>query len=162
MLMTNKKIEELERVSCIRYPVSFKNQTEVILDPGSDINARSQAFAYQLDLKIWKTNVKAQKIDGTTLETHGIVFSIFSVLDKDSRKRFFEESFLLADVKPDIIFGMPFLTMSNADIDFQVRDFQLGSYTTGDVFWTTRSVKRIEKNKFAAAAFKPKYKVSVV
>ena len=77
------------------------------------------AFASQLGLRIRKTNVGAQKIDGTTLETYGMVVSTFSLLDKDSRERFFEESFLLADVKPDTVLGMPFLTMSNADIDFQ-------------------------------------------
>ncbi len=44
--------------------------------------------------------------------------------DKDGRKRFFEESFLLADVKPDIVLRMLFLTMSNANIHFQVQDLQ--------------------------------------
>ncbi len=82
----------------------------------------NQAFAFQLGPKIRKTNIRAQKIDGTILETYGIVVSIFSVLDKDGRERFFEKSFLLANVKPDIVFGISFLTMSNADIDFQVRD----------------------------------------
>ncbi len=38
--------------------------------------------------------------------------------DKDDKERFFEESFLLAEVKPDIVLGMPFLTMSNIDVDF--------------------------------------------
>ena len=47
-----------------------------------------------------------------------MVVSTFYILDKDVRERFFKESFLLADVKPDIVFGMLFLTMSNADIDF--------------------------------------------
>ncbi len=42
--------------------------------------------------------------------------------DKDNKKRFFEKSFLLADVKPDIVFGISFLTMSNSDVDFQARD----------------------------------------
>ncbi len=53
-----------------------------------------------------------------------MVVSTFSALDKDGKERFFEESFLLADVKPDIVLGMPFLTMSNADIDFPARDLQ--------------------------------------
>ncbi len=48
-----------------------------------------------------------------------MVVSTFSVSDKDGRERFFEESLLLADVKPDIVLRMPFLTMSNADNDFQ-------------------------------------------
>ncbi len=38
--------------------------------------------------------------------------------DKDGRKKFFKESFLLADVKPDIVLGILFLTMSNTDVDF--------------------------------------------
>ncbi len=47
-----------------------------------------------------------------------IVFT-FSMSDKNGREKFFEESFLLADIKPDIVLRMPFLTMSNADVDFQ-------------------------------------------
>ncbi len=123
--MTDKKMEEeLEQVSCIWYPVTFKDRTEALLDSGSEVNAMSQAFAQQLGLKICKTNVGTQKINGTTLETYGMVVYILSVSDKDRRERFFEKSFLLADVKPDIVLGMPFLTMSNADVDFQARDLQ--------------------------------------
>ncbi len=84
----------------------------------------NQAFAQKLGLKIRKTNVGAQKIDGTILETYGMVVSNFSVSDKNGRERFFEESFLLADVRLDIVLGMLFLTMSNADVDFQARDLQ--------------------------------------
>ncbi len=73
----------------------------------------------QLGLKICKTNVGAQKIDGTTLKTYRIVVSTFSVSDKDGRERIFEESFLLADVKSDIVLKIAFLIMSNADINFQ-------------------------------------------
>ncbi len=82
----------------------------------------SQAFAQQLGLKICKTNVGAQKIDSTTLETYRMVVCTFSVLDKDDRERFFEESIPLADVKPDIVHGMPFQNMSNIDVDFQAQD----------------------------------------
>ena len=44
------------------------------------------------------------------------------MLNKDDKERFFEESFLLADVKPKKALEIFFLTMSNADIDFQARD----------------------------------------
>ncbi len=53
-----------------------------------------------------------------------MVVSIFSELDKDGMKRFFEESFLLADVKLDVVLGTLFLIMNNVDIDFQARDLQ--------------------------------------
>ncbi len=92
--------------------MTFKEQTEALLDSESEVHIMSQAFAQQLCLKTRKINVGAQKIDGTTLETYGMV-------DKDGKIRFFEESFLLADVSPDIVFVMLFLTMSNADVDFQ-------------------------------------------
>ncbi len=52
------------------------------------------------------------------METYKIVFSTFFMLDKDDRERFFEKSFLLDDVKSDIVPEMLFLTISNADIDF--------------------------------------------
>ncbi len=122
MSMTDKKMEELEQVPCIRYPVIFKDQTEALFNSRSEVNAMSQVFAQQLGLKIRKTNVRAQKIDGTTLETFGVVISTFSISDKDGREKFFEKSFLLANISPDIVLGIPFLTMSNADVDFQARD----------------------------------------
>ncbi len=45
MSMTEKTEEELEQVSCIRYPVTFKDQTKALLDSGSKVIAMSQAFA---------------------------------------------------------------------------------------------------------------------
>ena len=122
----------------------------------------SRVFAHQLSLTIWKTNIKTQKINGTTLETYEIVVSTFSILDKDGRERFFEESFLLANVKPEIVLGILFLTMSNADIDFQARNLQWKSYTIGNVLPTTRRVKLIKKKEFATAAFDPEHKAFVV
>ena len=82
----------------------------------------SQVFTFQLSLKIQKTNVKVQKIDSNTLKTYKMVVSTFFVLDINSRERFFEESFLLTDVKPDIILGILFLTINNAHVDFQAQN----------------------------------------
>ncbi len=91
-----------------------------------------------------------------------MVVSTFSMSDKDGRERFFEDSFLLADVSPDIVLGMLFLTMSNADVDFQARDLQWRSYTTRKVLPTTRQVELIGKKEFAAAALDPEHEAFVV
>ncbi len=91
-----------------------------------------------------------------------MVVSTFSVSDKDERERFFEKSFLLVDIKPDIVLGMPFLTMSNADVNFQARDLQWRSYTTGDIPPTTRRVELIGKKEFEAAALDPEHEAFVV
>ena len=47
-----------------------------------------------------------------------MVVSIFSMSNKNDKERFFKESFLLADVKLNLVFKIFFLTMNNADLDF--------------------------------------------
>ena len=133
-----------------------------MFDTRSEVNAISQVFAHQLDLTIQKTNVGAQKIDGTTLKTYEMVVSTFSVLDKDGRERFFEESFLLADIKSEIVLEMPFLTMSNTDLDFQARNLQWKSYTTGDVLPTIRRVELIWKKEFTATVLDLEHETFVI
>ncbi len=91
-----------------------------------------------------------------------MVVSTFSVSDKDGKERFFEENFLLTDVSPYIVLGMPFLIMSNADIDFQARDWQWRSYITGEVLPTTRQFELIGKKEFAAAALDLEHEAFVV
>lgn len=59
MSMTEIKTEELERITYIRYLMIFKDQTEILLDLERNVNLINQAFAQQLNLKIWKTNVEA-------------------------------------------------------------------------------------------------------
>ncbi len=91
-----------------------------------------------------------------------MVVSTFSVLNKDRKERFFEESFLLADVSPDIVLGIPFLTMNNADVDFQAWDLQWRSYITAEVLPTIRQVELIGKKEFTAAALDPEHEAFVV
>ena len=75
-------------------------------------------YAEKLGLKTWKTNVGAQKIDGSALETFGIVIADFQVEDKGDRPRFFQENFLVADTKFKVVLRMSFLKISNADVAF--------------------------------------------
>ena len=60
-----------------------------MLNNGNKVNAMSPAYAKRLGLKTWKTNVGAQKIDRTALETFGMVIANFQVKNKGSRPRFF-------------------------------------------------------------------------
>ena len=73
----------LARFPCIRYPINFgKKSVLVLLDSGSELNAVHPAFAKELGLPIRPTDVGVQKIDGTTLETYGMVVAAFSVENK--------------------------------------------------------------------------------
>ncbi len=91
-----------------------------------------------------------------------MVVSTFSVLDKDRRERFFKKSFLLANVRLDIVLEIPFLIMSNADVDFQAQDLEWRSYPTGEVLPTTKQVELIGKKEFAAAALNPEHDAFIV
>ena len=89
-----------------------------MINLGSEVNAIHPSFAKQLGLPIRPTDVGVQKIDGTTLDNHGMVVAAFSVVDKANRVKFFEKTFLMANVSPKVVFGMLFLTLSGADVDF--------------------------------------------
>ena len=84
--MTDAREEALERVSCIHYQVRFKKDADkalqALIDLRSEVNAIHPSFAKQLGLSIRPTDVEAQKIDSTTLDTHGMVVAAFSVEDK--------------------------------------------------------------------------------
>ena len=79
------------------------------------------AFAKELGLVMQSTNFGAQKIDSTTLETYKIILVAFSVIDQVNRVRFFKKTFLVANVSPDVVFRMLFLTLSSANINFPKR-----------------------------------------
>ena len=70
----------------MQYPVQFKGmskaQGQPLIDSGSEVNAIHPTFARQLGLPIRPSYVGAQKIDGTMLDTYGMVVAAFSVEDK--------------------------------------------------------------------------------
>ena len=76
--VTGSDEEDVVRVPCIHYPVRFQEeQVKALLDSGSEVNAMNLDFAQKLGLKVRKTNVGAQKIDGSALETFGMVIADF-------------------------------------------------------------------------------------
>ena len=78
----------------------------------------SPAYIEKLGFKIQKTNVKAQKIDGSILKIFGMVIVDFQIEDKVGRPKFFQEIFLVADTKFEVILRMFFLKISNTNILF--------------------------------------------
>ena len=151
------------RVPCIRYPINFRiKSVSTLLDSGSEVNAVHPAFAKELGLSIGPTDVVVQKIDGTMLETYGMVVAAFSVEDKANWGKFFEETFLMANVSPKVVFGMLFLTLSGADVDFLRHELHLKTYIIKVALPTTRRVELVDKKEFPAAALDPEHETYVV
>ena len=122
MLMASAKKKALEYVPCIHYPVQFKgrnkNQVQALIDSDSEVNAMIPAYTSRLGLRDYRNDIGAQKIDGSTLETFGMVLASFQVEDKLGRAWFFQKTFLLADISAKIVLGIAFLTLSNVNVQF--------------------------------------------
>ena len=117
--MTETSGKKIVKVFCIHYPVQFQEkQIRALFNSGSEVNAMSLAYAKRLSLKTRITNVGAQKIDGSALETFGMVITDFQVEDKGVRPRFFQETFFGTNTKFEMILGIPFLKLNNIDVSF--------------------------------------------
>ena len=112
----------------------------------------ASAYAKKLGLRIRKTDIGAQKINGLGLEIYGMVIAGFQVQDKLGRFRFFQETFLVADTNVEIIFGISFLTFSKVEIDFAQRKLTWRTYTAAEAMPTTKRVQIIDSKEFAKAA----------
>lgn len=71
----------LEHVLCIYYLVQLQknkiSNVQVLIDLESEVNAMSPAYVKKFCFRIRKTDVDAQKIDGSILETFEIVITFF-------------------------------------------------------------------------------------
>ena len=159
-----KKVDSRNRCSSgdLTQDGSVLDPVSTLLDSDSKINAIHPAFAERLGLVVQTTNVGAQKINGTTLETYGMVVAAFSVTDQANRVRFFKETFLVVNVSPDVVLRMPFLTLSGANVNFPKRELWWRSYTIEEAFPTTKQVELVGKKEFAAAFLDPGHETFVV
>ena len=109
----------LAQVPCIRYSITFQRKSmSALFDLGSKVNTIYLASSQELGLPIRLRDVKAQKIDGNMLDTYEMIVATFLVTDKANQVRFFEETFIMANISPNVILGMLFLTLSGANVDF--------------------------------------------
>ena len=69
-----------ERVPCIYYLLCFQKDTigvKALIDSGSEVNVMTLAYALKLGFKVYHTDVGAQKINSSTLETFEMVLANF-------------------------------------------------------------------------------------
>ena len=83
-LVTETRMEDilrpLKRVLYIHHLLCFsKNPHEIstLIDLGSEVNTMTSAYTAKLGLKVRKNNIRAKKIDGSTLNIFGMVLANF-------------------------------------------------------------------------------------
>ncbi len=80
----------------------------------------------------------------------------------DSKKRFFGKTFLLANIKSNLVFGISFFTMSNANINFQTQNLHQRSYIIKEMLLTIRKIELIGKKKFIVTALNLNYETFII
>ena len=167
MSMTGARKKALEYIPYIYYSVQFKKninkvQVQALINLGSEVNIIHLTFTKLLGLPIRPIDIGVQKIDNTTLNTYKMIVEAFLVVGNVNQIKFFEEIFLMANVSPEVVLEMLFLTLSNVDIDFSGRELRWRTYTTKEVFPTTKYIELVGKKEFAAATLDPKYKTYII
>lgn len=121
LVTENSQEVTLERVPYIRYPVQFqkdKDKIQALLNSSSKLNAMNSVYAKKLGHCVKQTNIRAQKIDRSHLNTFKMVIVDFLLQDQLEKVWFFQETFLMADTRMEEVLEIFFLTLNNADIWF--------------------------------------------
>ena len=85
MTKANKEAQKvnLDQVPCIHYPVQFQKDKGVniwaLIDLSNKVNIITPAYIKQSGLRVQKTDVGAQKINGSFIKTFGMVIAGFQV-----------------------------------------------------------------------------------
>ena len=123
-----------------------------MIDSDSEVNAMTLAFTAKLGFSTQQTNIGAQKINIFPLKTYGMTIVRFSIQDELGKIRFFKGIFLLADTSMDVFLGMSILSLSNAEVQYDMRNLNWRIYSIAEALPKTRRVELIDKHKFARAA----------
>ena len=91
-----------------------------------------------------------------------MVIADFQIEDKGGRPRFFQETFLVADTKFEVVLGILFLKISNANIAFGEGTLTWKSYTTNEALPTIKQVQLVDLKEFVIAALDMDSKTFVV
>ena len=85
-----------------------------------------------------------------------------SAKDKLGKIRFFQKTFLLANISLEVVLEMLFLTFSKANIRFAERELVWRTYTAAEALLTTKRVEIINKREFAIAVLNADDEIIVV
>ena len=72
-------LQPLKKIPYIHHPLRFQkdpHKDKALIDLSNEVNTMTPVYAAKLGLKVWKTNIGAQKIDGYIFDTFGIHWEI--------------------------------------------------------------------------------------
>lgn len=100
---------KLAQVSCIRYLITFwKKFILALFNLRSKVSVIHLTFTIKLGLSIQPTDINAQKINDTMLNTYEMVVAVFSMTDQANQVRYFQKTFLVANISFEVVLRIAF------------------------------------------------------
>lgn len=84
------------------------NKVWTLFDNINKVNAMRLDYGQELDFKIWKTNIETHKIDGSILETFGLIIADFQIKNKVNKPQYFSKTFFMVNTKVEVILKITF------------------------------------------------------
>lgn len=120
------------------------------------------AFAQMLSFALTPTNIEAQKIVKSLLRTYKIVSTSFSLQNSCRKVRFFEQTYFLTDTYMEIVLGMLFLLLSNADIKFDTEKLSWRTSIIAEAMLMRKKVELMNKFEFIKPALNKDAEIYIV
>lgn len=154
-----QRIKELSRIDSIYIKNTQvlnakgkSNAFSALADSGAEVNIINRVTAKKMGLPLLNTNVGLSAIHGDAVKTYGMHYIEFQQEDEKGHVRYFQDTFLAADIDTRMILGMPWLAMANPNIDWAKKSFKWREYTVVAAMTTTCRVDLIEPEDFAELA----------
>ena len=123
-----------------------------LADSDAEINIIHRTTAKRMGLPLLNTNIGLSAIHGEAVEIYGMHYIEFQQDDNQGHVRYFQDTFLAADISTRMILDMSWLAMANPNIDQAKRTFKWREYTAAVALTTTYRVDVIEPEEFAKLA----------
>ena len=88
-----------------------------LADSDAEIDIINRTTAKRMRLFLLNTNIGLSAIHGEAVKTYGMHYIEFQQEDNQGRVRYFQDTFLAADISTRMILDMPWLAVANPDID---------------------------------------------
>ena len=154
-----QRIKELSKMDSIfisnTLVLNAKGKTKTfsaLADSGAEANIINRLSAQKMGLPVLNTNIGLSAIHGEAVKTYGMHYIEFQQEDEQGRVRYFQDTFLAADIDTRMILGMPWLTIANPDIDWVKKSFRWRTYTAAVALTTTCRADVIDPKEFAQLA----------
>ncbi len=159
VLAVAQRIKELSKMDSLfisnTLVLNAKGKTKTfsaLADSGAEVNIINRATARRMGLPVLNTNIGLSAIHGEAVKTYGMHYIEFQQEDEQGQVRYFQDTFLAADIDTRMILGMPWLTMANPNIDWVKKSFRWRTYTATVALSTTCRVDVIDPKEFARLA----------